>query len=62
MFIIQRHGKIYSFKGQKKNGSSCKDFGFLRPILCKPFEINKGAFRIDKKEYMDFRLLLDLCF
>ena len=51
VFTFQRRDKIYNFKGQKKNESSSKkDFGFLRPIIYKPFEVNRGGFRISKKE------------
>lgn len=50
MFLFQRDGKIYIFKGQGKNANfSKRDFGFLRPIICELFEINRGDFRIGKK-------------
>lgn len=49
--IFQGHNKICNFKGQRKNASfSKRDFGFLRPIICELFEINRGAFRIGLKK------------
>jgi len=51
VFTFQRYSKIYFVKEERKNGSSSKkDFGFLRPIIHEPFEINRGSFKIGKKE------------
>ena len=40
---------MYNFKWQGKNASSSKkDFGFLRLILYKPFETNRGGLGLPK--------------
>lgn len=40
---------IFTSKVQRKNRKSSEDFNFLRPILYKPFEINREGFRIGKR-------------
>ena len=55
MFTFQRPGKNYIFKRLRKEASSSKkDFGLLRPIIHKHFEINRGAFKIGRRELIDF--------